>query len=125
MFAKIRSWLGDDDVRRSEMQEVWKECPFSEHQWDPQAQQRPGHERVEWYCRVCKVGYTVDYVALGPRQVRIDVNTYPAEGQHTISRQVFRYFVLTVESTIQDLERQQGLAVVRGDNTTHTVPVGM
>jgi hypothetical protein len=54
-------------------------------------------------CRKCGVGQTSVIRPLGHRRVGIDMTIFPARGSQTVSRDMVRSFMLSYESTCQEI----------------------
>jgi len=59
------------------------------------------------------VGQTIDIRHLAPQKIQVDLKIFPAHGSRTVSRDMIRFFVLSWETTCQEIEGD-GNVVIRG-----------
>ncbi|HET7056211.1 MAG TPA: hypothetical protein VFI12_07085 [Thermomicrobiales bacterium] len=100
------------------------ECPFAMHQMAADTETGPNSESMTIACAICGVGHTFRITWTGHNRARVDTIIFPAEGSHTISREVIRWSIASCEGTVGDME-QDGVIVTRGSTDIQGQPVGL
>jgi hypothetical protein len=80
------------------------ECHASDHDLGGSTGGTSAHQTATVACRKCGVGHTVEIRRLGPRKVGVDLTIFPAHGSWTVSRDMIRFFMLSYESTCQEIQ---------------------
>jgi hypothetical protein len=89
------------------------ECGAADHDLEGSSGGTSVHQTATMACRKCGVGQAVDIRYLGNRRVGVDLKIFPARGSTTVSRPMVRFFMLSYESTCQEIAGD-GNVVVRG-----------
>ena len=89
------------------------ECGAADHDLGGSSGGTSVHQTATLACRKCGVGQTVDIRYLGNRRVGVDLRIFPARGSVTVSRAMVRFFMLSYESTCQEIAGD-GNTIVRG-----------
>jgi hypothetical protein len=89
------------------------ECRASDHDLDGSSGGTSAHQTATVACRKCGVGHKIEIRRLGPQKVGVDLIVFPARGSRTVSRDMIRFFMLSYESTCQEIAAD-GNTVVRG-----------
>jgi hypothetical protein len=66
-----------------------------------------------WHAGNAGWGHKIEIRRLGPQKVGVDLIVFPARGSRTVSRDMIRFFMLSYESTCQEIAAD-GNTVVRG-----------
>jgi hypothetical protein len=89
------------------------ECGPADHDLDGSSGGTPVHQTATLACRKCGIGQTIEIRYHGARRVGVDLTIFPARGSRTVSRDMVRFFMLSYESTCQEIAGD-GNVVVRG-----------
>jgi hypothetical protein len=89
------------------------ECGAADHDLDGSSGGTSVHRTATLTCRKCGVGQTIDIRYLGTRRIGVDLTIFPARDSLTVSRDMVRFFMLSYESTCQEIAGD-GSAVVYG-----------
>jgi hypothetical protein len=89
------------------------ECGAADHDLTGSTGGSPAHQTSTVACQKCGVGHTIELRYLTSRSISVDLRIFPARGSSTVTRDMIRFFILSWESTCQEIE-QDGNVVVRG-----------
>jgi len=89
------------------------ECGAADHDLDGSSGGSQRHQTATLACQKCGVGQTIDIRHLAPQKIQVDLKIFPAHGSRTVSRDMIRFFVLSWETTCQEIEGD-GNVVIRG-----------
>jgi hypothetical protein len=89
------------------------ECRAADHDLDGASGGTVQQQTATLACRKCGVGQTIVIRQIGHRRVGVDLTIFPARGARTVSRDMVRFFMLSYESTCQEISGD-GNVIVRG-----------